>query len=77
MKKINGLYKPSATEIKRAKAHCRALCRAYPLYSGASVEVFFDAGAGAFLYFEHIGNGYTVFDDPDVYHVYTAYRQYF
>lgn len=52
MKKINDTFVPSATEIKKAQAHARAVTRQYPEYSGFACEVEFDAALGEFYFHE-------------------------
>lgn len=57
MKKINNQYVPSATDIKKAAAHCRAIARR-AAYDG-SVEAWLNQSTGTISYNEIVGNGWT------------------
>lgn len=56
MKKINGRYVPSATDIKRAQAHTRAIARK-AVYDG-HVECWFDWELGEFAWNEFCTDAY-------------------
>lgn len=71
MKKINGKFVPSATDIKRAQAHARAIAKSRS-YDGC-IDVYFDAVFGRFEYHELVGNGYILPNNPEEYQfVYSA-----
>lgn len=64
MKKINGQYEPSKTEIARAQAHARRIA-AGKTYDG-TIEVLFSRYTGEFLFLENEGDGnYTEFKDEE------------
>lgn len=56
MKKIDGKYVLSATDIKRADAHARAIARS-AVYDG-HVECWFDWGLGEFRWYEFTRDAY-------------------
>ena len=61
MKKVNGQFVASATDIKRAQSHCNALARA-AAYDG-SIEAWINKSNGTIQYIEHVGNDYSVGDN--------------
>lgn len=58
MKKINGIYQLSNTDIKKIEAHARALARD-SAYAG-SIEAWFNPTSGEIRWFELIGNDYII-----------------
>lgn len=56
MKKIANAYIASATDIKKAMAHTRAMARKAP-YDGA-IECWFNPENGKFLYMECVGESW-------------------
>lgn len=72
MKKLEGKFVPSKTDIKRAKAHARAIAK-NAHYSGA-VEVWFDSDNGEFHFHECTGSNYIVSNDPETYYFVSGYR---
>lgn len=70
MKKINGKYTLSATDIKRISAHCRAIARGCTF--SEHVTAYFDNESGEVFYREFVGcGGYIVGESIE--HVYTCY----
>lgn len=57
MKKVNGEFILSNTDIKKAEAHTRALARKQKGQYGGRIECMFDSKTGDFHYFEHVGTG--------------------
>lgn len=57
MKKINGQFVASTTDIKRAQSHCNALARK-AAFDG-NIEAWLDQSNGIIRYIENIGNGYS------------------
>ena len=60
MKKINGVFTPSATDIQKAMAHTRATANKAP-YDG-TIECWFNPENGKFLYVECVGSTYSESD---------------
>lgn len=58
MKKINSRFIASATDKRRALAHCNAIARQAD-YDG-SVEAWLNKASGEIAYIEHTGSGYCV-----------------
>lgn len=64
MKKIDGKFEPSKTEIAGAQAHARRIAAGKP-YDG-TIEVLFSRYKGEFLFLENDGyNNYTEFKDDE------------
>lgn len=72
MKKLEGKFVPNKTDIKRAKAHARAIAK-NAHYSG-SVEVWFDSDNGEFHFHECVGSNYIVSNQPETYYFVAGYR---
>lgn len=72
MKKLEGKFVPNKTDIKRAKAHARAIAK-NAHYSG-SVEVWFDSDNGEFHFHECVGSNYIVSNQPETYYFIGGYR---
>lgn len=72
MKKENNRFVPSNTDIKKAKAHTRAIARsAKGQYSG-HIECMFEKNTGQFHYFEHIGTGNYTPETENLIYIYSA-----
>lgn len=63
MKCINGVFVPCATEVKRARAHARAIERKYPAFSGFHVELWFNKSSGTFHFYELSNGSYMMPND--------------
>lgn len=72
MKNMNGEFIPNSTEIKRAKAHTRAIARKRKGQYGGEVECMFDNRTGKFHYFEHVGNGSYTRETEELKYIYSA-----
>lgn len=57
MKKIDNQFVASATDIKKAQAHCNALARK-AAFDG-SIEAWLDQSNGIIRYIEIVGSGYS------------------
>lgn len=72
MKKLDGKFVPSKTDIKMAKSHARAIAR--KAHYDGSVEVWFDTDNGEFHFHECIGLDRIVSNDPETYYFIGGYR---
>lgn len=68
MKKLDGKYVPSTTDIKRAEAHARAIASKAD-YDGC-VEVWFDESNGEFRFCECVGSTYMAANESDCKRIY-------
>ena len=72
MKKINGEFILSKTDIKKAEAHTRALAREQKGQYSGHIECMFDSGTGRFHYFEHVGTGSYTPETDELKRIYCA-----
>lgn len=63
MRKINGVYILSPTDIKRIEAHTRALAKQAHYYG--YIEAWFDSSTGKVNYYELTDNDYMVSSSDD------------
>lgn len=71
MKKLNGSFLLSATDIAKIESHTRAMARK-ACYDG-SVEAWFDHESGKTYYYEMVGQSYMRFDNDDMECIYVAH----
>lgn len=72
MKKVNGEFILSSTDIRKAKAHTRALAKKQKGQYGGHIECMFDSRTGEFHYFEHVGNGSYTSETEELKYIYSA-----
>ena len=72
MKKLEGKFVFSKTDIEMAKSHARAIAR--KAHYDGSVEVWFDSDNGEFHFHECVGSNYIVSNQPETYYFVAGYR---
>lgn len=72
MKKVNGEFVLSKTDIKKAEAHTRAIARKQKGQYSGHIECIFDSSTGEFYYCEHVGFGGYTQETDDLKRIYCA-----